>query len=401
MDILLVNSFYYPEIKGGAEYSVKKLAEQLQAMGNNVVVLCSGSENSEDIVDGIKVIRRRFHSVYHSYGSVRKNLATKLVHRVLDFRNCLNRGIIRSVFDVVNPEVVHTNNLYEITPEIWVEAKKRGIPVVHTVRDFYLMCYKTNLLRKDKSICESPALGCRFYQMLNRNLSKHVMALTAPSEMMIEQVTNRGFFYNATCKRIYNACDYDDITVREQVKKHLNRRARTFVYLGGLHSHKGVATMLDAFMQVKHEEARLIIAGKGTEEKRVKQACEKDNRIKYVGFLSEKDMTTLLEQCDVLVCPSIWNEPFGRVILDAYKNGLPVISSRIGALPEIVQENVTGLLVSPGSTIELKNALIRFLEDVGLADECRKHLLEQLKEFSLERQAEMFIDVYKNLVKRK
>lgn len=67
----------------------------------------------------------------------------------------------------------------------------------------------------------------------------------------------------------------------------------------------------------------------------------------------------------MLVCPSLWNEPFGRVILDAYKSGLPVIASRIGALPEIVQEGKTGILVNPGVSDELKNAMNCFLDNNG------------------------------------
>ena len=64
MKILLVNTFYYPEVKGGAEYSVKKLAEALQADGNEIIVLASGDADNDEIVDGIKVFRRKFHSIY-------------------------------------------------------------------------------------------------------------------------------------------------------------------------------------------------------------------------------------------------------------------------------------------------------------------------------------------------
>ena len=60
MKILLVNTFYYPEVKGGAEYSVKKLAEALQADGNEITVLASGNTDNDEIIDGIKVHRRGF-----------------------------------------------------------------------------------------------------------------------------------------------------------------------------------------------------------------------------------------------------------------------------------------------------------------------------------------------------
>ena len=57
MKILLVNTYYYPEIYGGAEYSVKKLAEELKQQGHTVKVLCTGSEAKREVIDGIDVIR--------------------------------------------------------------------------------------------------------------------------------------------------------------------------------------------------------------------------------------------------------------------------------------------------------------------------------------------------------
>ncbi len=107
MKILLVNTFYYPEVKGGAEYSVKKLAEALQADGNEITVLASGNTDNDEIIDGIKVHRRKFHSIYHSYGNVNKNVITMIFHRALDFWNPMNRNII---IDILKKEKTRYNS---------------------------------------------------------------------------------------------------------------------------------------------------------------------------------------------------------------------------------------------------------------------------------------------------
>lgn len=399
MKILLVNTFYYPEVKGGAEYSVKKLAEALQADGNEIMVLTAGKTDKDEIIDGIKVLRRKFHSIYHSYGNVNKNIITMVVHRILDFWNPINRNIIINVLKNEKPDIIHTNNIYEITPIVWKVAKKNGIHTVHTIRDYYLMCFKTNLLKKNNTICNKPNIGCRVYQYINRKFTNYVDVLTAPSNMMIREVQNRSFFEEARHAVVYNACEFNKESVTINCTKRNANGIITFVYLGGFHEHKGIDILLEAFENLENSNARLVFAGKGEKMQKINEASIKDSRIHCVGFLNELQMTELLHKCDVLVCPSLWNEPFGRVILDAYKSGLPVIASRIGALPEIVQEGKTGILVKPGISEELKNAMNYFLDNEKFLEECKSNLLAKLSEFEIKKQVNTFEKIYTLLLK--
>ena len=148
MRIMIVNSFYYPEVKGGAEYSVKKLAEKLKKEGHTVLVIASGHYNLVENIDGIDVHRLKLKAIYHSYGSVKKNLIKMFFHRLLDFYNVFNKKILKNEIKMFCPDIIHTNGLYEITPIIWKIGYDMNIPVVHTIRDFYLACPKTNLLKK-------------------------------------------------------------------------------------------------------------------------------------------------------------------------------------------------------------------------------------------------------------
>ena len=67
MRIMVINTYYYPEIVGGAEYSVKKLSEKLVQEGHTVRVLCTGKENSKEIIDGVEVVRIKDGVVAVSY----------------------------------------------------------------------------------------------------------------------------------------------------------------------------------------------------------------------------------------------------------------------------------------------------------------------------------------------
>ena len=117
-----------------------------------------------------------------------------IFHRALDFWNPMNRNIIIDILKKEKPDIIHTNNIYEITPIIWKTAKENGIHTVHTIRDYYLMCYKTNLLKKNNEICNAPNIGCRLYQYINRKLTNYVDVLTAPSNMMIKEVEKKKIF---------------------------------------------------------------------------------------------------------------------------------------------------------------------------------------------------------------
>lgn len=94
--------------------------------------------------------------------------------------------------------------------------------------------------------------------------------------------------------------------------------------------------LLENFMKISGTNIELHIAGSGPLESRVKECALLDNRIIFHGFLSEQQLNSLLEKSDILICPSMWSEPFGRIILDAYKNAMPVITTGFGGMGEIV-----------------------------------------------------------------
>ena len=125
MRIMVINTYYYPEIVGGAEYSVKKLSEKLVQEGHTVRVLCTGKENSKEIIDGVEVVRIKDGVVVKTADAPNANACVKL-HRWLQELWCVaNKGILEREIDDFNPEVIHTNGLYDISPIVWKIAKQR------------------------------------------------------------------------------------------------------------------------------------------------------------------------------------------------------------------------------------------------------------------------------------
>jgi glycosyltransferase involved in cell wall biosynthesis len=109
----------------------------------------------------------------------------------------------------------------------------------------------------------------------------------------------------------------------------------------------------------------LILAGSGLEEGNLRRLVDKLNlntRVHFYGVASRRQMAALLNSCALFVLPSLW-EPFGIAILEAMACGKAVVASNCGGIPEIVRDNETGVLVPPGNTETLSQAITALLSD--------------------------------------
>lgn len=130
-----------------------------------------------------------------------------------------------------------------------------------------------------------------------------------------------------------------------------------YLFLGRLCPEKGVHTLLETWQVLEHQLGpkcpRLVIAGQGPMENDVIQAAGKSNCIEYAGFVDGERKHKLLARCRALVAPSIWWEPLGLIVYEAYAAARPVLAARSGGLSETVTGGVTGFLHEPGNSEQL------------------------------------------------
>lgn len=131
-----------------------------------------------------------------------------------------------------------------------------------------------------------------------------------------------------------------------------------YLFLGRLSAEKGVETLLRAW---RPELGRLLVAGDGPEAGRLRASAPEG--VTFLGMVPPERARELVAGARALLVPSLWYETFGRVIVEAYASGVPVIASRIGALPEVVEEGVTGLLAEPGDPASWAEAIERLRDD--------------------------------------
>ena len=161
---------------------------------------------------------------------------------------------------------------------------------------------------------------------------------------------------------------------------------------------KGIGYTLDAFklLYTKFPTLHLVIAGDGElagELLSYGRMLGISDRVHWLGW--REDAQRVMSAMDIFLMPSLW-EGFGLVLLEAMSKRIPIIASRVSAIPEVVQDGVTGILIPPQSAGDLSKAIIYLLEDHSL----RKHMgllgedrLEQ--EFSVGKMVEQTLVVYR------
>ena len=141
MKILFVNTFYYPNMKGGTEQVVKRLAEGMLKKGHQVAVYAGDAENGKQSVEninGVTVYRRttgKFNLYRFSYEKEKVGKIEKITQKCLTYYNSKPVKDFKEICKDFKPDVIHTNSLYGIPSKVWKTAKKMGIPVVHTIHD--------------------------------------------------------------------------------------------------------------------------------------------------------------------------------------------------------------------------------------------------------------------------
>lgn len=153
-----------------------------------------------------------------------------------------------------------------------------------------------------------------------------------------------------------------------RVAPHPVQEGDYYLFLGRLVPEKGIEMLLEAWSELSsrlgQDRPRLIIAGSGPEEAKVHRATTRKHRVSCVGFVDGEEKSQLLAGCRALIAPSIWWEPLGLIVYEAYEHSRPVLAARSGGLQETVQDGVTGFLHTPGDVMALVEDVLR-LEKLG------------------------------------
>ena len=381
MRVLCVASAYPPYGKGGGPRGAETIANALYHRGHTVRVLTVADEETFEIRDGVEVKTLGTLNIYWNYW-IKQSPVAKLAWHALE--NFNPRALLRMRREIAEfrPDIVVTISVENVNVATWVAAWMSGIPRVHAVQSFFLMCWRGTKFANGKN-CERPCLQCRMASIGKKLCSQLVDGVAAEASHTLSAHAGCGYFRCAVSKVIPGAVSEPRSSPRFRAKETGPIRVG---YIGMLTPNKGVGTLGDAAALLGPEAPfEYVIAGDGKPEF-VQDVLSKfpANKTTYLGWVNSN---SFYPSIDVLVVPSIWAEPFGYVCIEALSFGIPVIVANSGALPEIVEHEKNGLVFKAGDPEALAACLRSITSDRRRLERMHHAALARAKQYSPEAMA--------------
>src|ERR687898_1589843 len=162
------------------------------------------------------------------------------------------------------------------------------------------------------------------------------------------------------------------------------------LFVGRLAPQKGISTFVAAARLLDDQSAQVLIVGDGPERKALEREARRlgvGDRMRFLGFFAHERLPAALAHADLLVLPSVYEE-LGTVLLEAMWAGLPIVASRTGGIPDVITNEVDGLLVPPGRPEALAVAIDRVLRSPVLAQRLGETARERAKDYDWDALAE-------------
>ncbi len=377
MKILMINKFLHQH--GGSETYIIKLGEYLKEKGHEVELF--GMEHPERCVEntiGEYTSYMDFHSA---------SLFEKISYSLKTIYSMESRRKIRRVLESFEPDVCHLNNInFQLTPSIileidsWRKRTGKQCRIVSTAHDYQWICPNHMLNNpKTKTNCEK-CIGGRFYhcvagKCIHNSLLKSVVgtieaylwnladvyskvdAIVCCSRFLKDKLDTNPVLKGKTVA-IHNFTD--KIAFRQTAKKDY------VLYFGRFSDEKGIKILVEVCKSLPH--IPFVFAGKGPLEGMLQNAPNITN----VGFLPREELEVLVREARFSVYPSEWYENCPFSVIESQMYATPVVASDIGGIPELIKENVTGVLFEAGNAERLRECILSLWEDRQKTDAMSK-----------------------------
>lgn len=393
MKIILSNKFYYP--RGGDCVCTINLEELLKQKGHDVAIFSmQHPENLETPWNKYFPSEVRFtpgpgmfEALLRPFGT--KEVKTKFIRLLKDFR----------------PYILHLNNIHtQLSPVIAEIAHKQGVKVVWTLHDYKLLCPRYDCLRNGQQICEecftdkqkvrdhkcmknsalASFLAYREAKKWSRTRLETVTdAFICPSRFMADKMIQGGFDRT----KINRLCNFTDT---DRTRKENYDKEDYYCYVGRLGYEKGIQTLIHAAKQLPY---KLKIIGSGPLEETLRDAVA-GSGIELLGYKRWPEIKEIAGKARFCVVPSEWYENNPLSIIEAQCLGTPVLGSRIGGIPELIDEGKTGKLFIPKDAESLR---CKIEEMFSSFFDYEQIALEARERYSSERYYEKLTEIYTSL----
>jgi glycosyltransferase involved in cell wall biosynthesis len=358
------------------------------------------------------------------------------------------------VLDEIMPDIVHIQHLLYLSITIIKKIKERRLPIVFTLQDYWMFCPQGQLFKKNLTSCQNQDLDecadCVRYQLgIRRNISSiyHFFKQHLPEKLCFvsknlylsfakcfwmkqknteKSLIDRIFFMREICSQVdlfiapseFIKNKFIEFGIREEKIKHLPygipkvdvrkvppapSEITRFGFIGNLLPAKGVHILIQSFNAIDPDRAELKIYGRASSYKSslenykgsIKKAARHKN-IHWMGGVDNEEISRVLKNLDILIVPSLWDENSPLVIQEAFLAKVPVIASRLGGIPELVKDNINGLLFKAGDARELRLKIQEIIKNPGLILKLKTYIPPVE---SIEDHAKKIEEIYTDLIR--
>jgi len=383
MKVLLVHNRY--QQRGGEDAVVDAEARLLGGRGVEV-------ERFDADNDAIQGALAKIRTSMHQFSG-----STAIRHRLA---NALER---------FRPDVVHVHNWFPtISASVFRQSKAAGIPVVHTIHNYRLLCVGATLFR-DGGVCEDcigsafriPGIVHKCYRGSATGSAVATMGMLAHWAMGTWRHSVDRFIALTEFSRqklVEGGIAAGKISVKpnfiEPDPGPGPGNGGYFLYAGRLTEEKGVRVLLDCWRNAPGLPP-LWIVGDGPLREEVQQAAATASDVRWLGMKTSDEVLSLMKDAKATLCPSLWYEGMPRVVIESLAVGTPVIASQIGGYAEMIVDGESGALFEAGNAGALLGS-IRGLEEKTAWEEMRSQArLRFLAEYTGEKNYSALVDIYR------
>ena len=395
---VLIPTDAFPPVCGGSGWSTYELARGLRARGHDVTVVQpkpgTAAGVREESYDGFRVLH--FGAPAPDIPYVRNYYKSeKLTRSLAAYLGTLLR---RDRYDVVHAQHV-------LTTIAGIEAgREAGVPAVATVRDYWPVCYWSDLLHTREGlalcpectaanmrVCIQPRAGALWplalpmvpYMRANLTAKRtglaRANAVIAVSRRLAGDLVARAPELASTrIEIIPNAVDVAALRASAHGAEDAEGAEAFALYVGKLAPNKGTSSLVDVVRQAELDWP-LVIAGDGPDRSALERAAaDSGRRVEFRGWVGKDEATRLLARASMLIFPSRGPESLSRVLIEASALGLPIAAMDTGGTRDVVEPEVTGLLST--SVAGLANDVRRLRADPALRKrlgEAARHKIER------------------------
>ncbi len=288
------------------------------------------------------------------------NLIRKALWHIQDLASPTNEHTFNEVARKIRPDLIILHNLTAIGLNIWRSIRKSGTPCIQVIHDLNLICFNMSQFRLGRQ-CSDLCLPCRIQKWFRFSLIRGAPNFTfvSPSRATLNGIEKYAPLSAWRTEVISNPNTFfvKPRNWREHDKPY-------FMYVGRLDPSKGVEMMLRAAAAAQTRGPfEVHVFGSGELEQPLRQRYASSNWVRFHGSVDQETIADFMSHATALLVPSLWLETVPGVAVHALFAGLPVIGSRIGGIPEHIEDGVTGRLLPPGDEKAWSAEMSRVIAD--------------------------------------